>query len=185
MALLALVAGAAGFVAKAVTAQAPPPSQGAAQTSSAGSENRDSTTKTPDAKLTSPIIPTVQLNLVIAGLNRGGCDVEVKPGNPSCRFKAVDDKGSAGRHHVGSDGFSTLQLRDVELRGADRTCIVAITVREPGQSPKTVYRGFRLPQRSSKGGAASSSASAAAPVITCYLSSPSKLARADDSRPRK
>jgi hypothetical protein len=185
MALLALIAGAAGLVAKGVTAQAPPSSPGTTQAANKVPENRDPATKTPDPKPTSPIIPSVQLNLVIAGLNRGGCDVEVKPGNASCRFRAVDDNGGAGRHHVDSDGFSTVQLRDVELRGADRTCIVAITVHESGQSPKTVYRGFRIPQRSSKPGAAGSSASASAPVITCYLSSPSKLARADDSRSRK
>jgi hypothetical protein len=127
-------------------------------------------------------IPTVQLNLVIAGLTRDGCDVEVKPGNGSCKFNALYERGVNGRQHVSSDGRAKLQLRDVELRGADRTCTVAITVREPGQPVKTIYRGFRLPARSDR---AASSTTTAVPIFTCYLSSPSKLARADEARARK
>ena len=44
-----------------------------------------------------------------------------------------------------------MELKDVELRGADRVCAVAITVLEPGQSAKTVYRGFRLPRGRKRG----------------------------------
>ncbi len=119
---------------------------------------------------------------MIAGLGRAGCDVEIKPGNRSCRFRAVGENGPAARHHVAPEGKAKLELRDVELRGADRTCTVAITVYESGQGPKTVYRGFRLPQRAGDGAV---SASAPVPVFTCYLSSPSKLARGNDSRTRK
>jgi hypothetical protein len=137
---------------------------------------------------------TVLLNLEIAGLGRDGCDVEVKPGNASCRFRAVkvtSDRGkgvqaSEGAQHVSSEGHASLELKDVELRGADRICTVAITVRERGQAPKTVYRGFRLAARPEAGVAP---ANGPVPSFTCYLSSASKAApataTADQSRSRK
>jgi hypothetical protein len=81
--------------------------------------------------------PTIRLDLAIAGLGRDGCDVEVKPANPSCKFRPCPTR------HVDSDGHALVELRDVELRGADKTCAVAITVREPGQAAQTIYRGFR------------------------------------------
>jgi hypothetical protein len=123
----------------------------------------------------------VQLNLVIAGLSRAGCDVEIKPGNASCRFRTIGANRATGRHHVAPEGKAKVELQDVELRGADRICTVAITVHESGQGPKTVYRVFRVPHR---GGHGESSATTAVPVFTCYLSSPSKVARSDDSQSR-
>ena len=111
--------------------------------------------------------PTIQLNLVIAGLGTEGCDVEVKPANAGCKFRP-----SSGEH-VASDGQATIKLRDVELRGADKTCTMAITVREPGQPPQTIYRGFRP----------GSSKSGAVPSFTCFVSS--TLAGADAKTTRK
>ena len=84
---------------------------------------------------------------MIAGLGRNGCDVEIKPGNASCKFRALNENGAESRQHVTSAGKATLDLLDIELRGADRTCSVAITVLEPGQPAKTIYRGFRLSAR--------------------------------------
>jgi hypothetical protein len=129
-------------------------------------------------------IASVQLNLVIAGVGTEGCDVEVKPGNASCKFRPIYGTGKRGetRQHIGEDGRGGLELRDVEMRGADRTIAVAITVREPNQSSKTFYRGFRLP---SKPEASAGAKAPSAPSFVCYLSSPSKLAKADLSRTRK
>ena len=104
---------------------------------------------------------SVELRLVIGGLGREGCEVEVKPGNPACRFKKQS-------RHVGSDGKLTLRIREVELRGVDRNCTFAITMREKGQSPKTVYRGFRV--------VAPDSTSERTESFTCFMSSPSKVA---------
>jgi hypothetical protein len=109
----------------------------------------------------------VELNLMIAGLGRGGCDVEVKPGNRSCRFQPKSQ-------HVASSGKASFVFRDVEIRGADRNCSFRITVREPGQPPKTIYRGFRLATR----GPARFS-NQAPQSFTCYVNSPSKLAGLD------
>lgn len=122
-------------------------------------------------------IPVVQLELVIAGLTAQGCDVEIKPGNASCKFKVARDKGSPAKVHVASHGRAKVELQDVELGGADRLCTVAVTVHEAGQPPKTIYRGFRL-------GARPRSAKTA-PLITCYLSSPSKLARSGGADSRR
>jgi hypothetical protein len=115
----------------------------------------------------------VKLKLLIAGLGRSGCDVDVKPGNRSCRFKPQTQ-------HVGSAGELSFQFKDIEVRGADRNCTFAITVREAGQASKTIYRGFRLPARN-----ASTPAATVAQTFTCFMNSPSKLAdfeRADRTR---
>jgi hypothetical protein len=183
MAALALVLGSSVLVAQQVTAWGARPTQ---EKREARDESRKSTTPSTEptasgAKTTTGVIPSVQLNLVIAGLGRAGCDVEIKPGNASCRFRSMGEKGPVDRYHVAPEGKATMELRDVELRGADRTCTVAITLHEPGQGPKTVYRGFRLPTRSPNDQA---SARETVPVFTCYMSSPSKLARTADSHTR-
>jgi len=180
MAALALIVGTLVAVGRAVPAlvSSPTQDQGQAQdTRKAEPPSQTTIPKPPDSR-----IPAVQLNLVIAGLSRAGCDVEVKPGNASCKFRTLNDSGVEDRQHVSSEGRAKLRLCDVELRGADRTCTVAITVHEPGQAVKTIYRGFRLAPRSD---AAGSSTTTAVPMFTCYLSSPSKVAKVDESRTRK
>jgi len=182
MAILALVVGSSIVVARGVSARGARSSLGPDEAQGQGPQSPAPAAQATPPKATDAVIPTIQLNLVIAGLGRAGCDVEIKPGNRSCRFRAVGENGPAARHHIAPEGKAKLELRDVELRGADRTCSVAITVYESGQGPKTVYRGFRLPQRSGDG---PSTASTPVPVFTCYLSSPSKLARAEELRSRK
>jgi len=107
----------------------------------------------------------VKLNLLIAGLGRNGCEVEVKPGNRSCRFKTQVQ-------HVESRGEVSFQFKDVEVRPSDRNCTFAITVREAGKDSKTIYRGFRLPAKASP-------TSALNQTFSCYMNSPSKLADLD------
>jgi hypothetical protein len=182
MAILALVVSSSVLVARGVPARGARSSQEADDAPRQSPKGSTPLTQTTAPQAADAVIPAVQLNLVIAGLGRAGCDVEIKPGNRSCRFRAVGENGSGGRHHVAPEGKAKLELRDVELRGADRNCSVAITVYESGQGPKTVYRGFRLPQRNGDG---APTASVPVPVFNCYLSSPSKLARGDDSRARK
>ncbi len=125
--------------------------------------------------------PVVQLQLFVAGLSPDGCDVEIKPGNPNCKFHLTIGKKTPQKIHVAADGRARLELRDVEVTGADRTCTIAVTVHEPGQPPKTVHRGFRL---NSHAQFADPNHTAAIPSFNCYLSSPSKIARAEKSRSR-
>jgi hypothetical protein len=115
----------------------------------------------------------VRLNLVIEGLGKAGGDVEVKPANAGCRFRIPSPE------HVRSEGQAKMELKDVEIRGADHTCTVAITVREPGLPPKTVYRGFRLTRHRTLSPANPSST----PSFTFYLSS--GLAGVDKARTRR
>jgi hypothetical protein len=182
MAILALVLGSSVLVAQGVTARGARPTQGEEKAQSESQKRALPKAQPTTPKTAGVLIPTVELNLVIAGLGRTGCDVEIKPANASCRFRAVGEKGPTARHHVAPEGRARVELRVVELRGADRTCTVAITVHESGQGPKTVYRGFRVPPRSADPG---TTAPQSVPAFTCYLSSPSKLARGDDSRNRK
>lgn len=184
MAILALVLGSSVLVAQGVTARGARPAQGDEKAQNQSQKPAAPTTSAPAsaAKTKGAVIPAVDLNLVIAGLGRAGCDVEIKPGNASCRFRAVGGKGPAALHHVAPEGRAKVELRDVELRGADRICNVAITVHESGQGPKTVYRGFRIPPHSANAG---TTAPESVPAFTCYLSSPSKLARGDESRTRR
>jgi hypothetical protein len=102
----------------------------------------------------------VELQLMIAGLGSSGCDVEIKPGSRSCRFKPQ-------HQHVNTQGRGRFLIKDVELRGADRNCIFAITLKEPGEASRTIYRGFRM----------TTSPSAGTQAFTCYTNSPSRLAR--------
>jgi hypothetical protein len=184
MAALALVVGTSIAVGRAMpaleTSQTPEKSEAKkTDKSEMRPERRDRNPKTEGTA-----IPSVDLNLVIAGLGVEGCDIEVKPGNASCKFRPIygNGKREASRQHVASGGRASVELRDVELRGAERTFTVAITVREGDQASKTFYRGFRLPNKpeSSAGGKGTST-----PAFTCYLSSPSKLAKAEESRTRK
>jgi hypothetical protein len=180
MAALALIAGTSIAVGRAVSALAPIPAQDQGQAQETKQEKPRSQTdkpKSPDGRIRS-----IQLNIVVAGLSGDGCDVEVKPGNASCKFRVVNGQGKDSRQHVPSDGRAKVELRDVELRGADRTCTFAITVHERGHGSRTIYRGFRLPPRTEGAG---SSTVAAVPTFTCYLSSPSRLAKVEESRSRK
>jgi hypothetical protein len=68
-------------------------------------------------------------------------------------------------------------LDDVRATSADRYCLFAITIREPGQPVKTVRRGLRL--------VATPDRPEAAQVLNCYLSSPSRLAKASEMRERR
>jgi hypothetical protein len=190
MAALALIAGTSIAVGRAMPASSPnrgDESQGRPQ------QPDQSKPRSPAADSKPAVAPvqSVLLNLEIAGLGSEGCDVEVKPGNASCKFRvnksamngAKTVRGKEGRQHVSSEGHALLELTDVQLRGADRVCTVAITVLEPGQTSKTVYRGFRLAPRTEAG--VSASASGTVPSFTCYLSSPSKVATIEQTRARK
>ena len=102
MAALALIAGTSIAVRGAVPAanRAEEPGQASPQqTNPSGTASQTSETKR-----TEELIKTVLLNLEIAGLGREGCDVEVTPGNPSCRFRTVNmtrDGGKLVRRKVG------------------------------------------------------------------------------------
>lgn len=112
----------------------------------------------------------VRLLLRIAGLGAEGCDVVVKPANPSCRFRPV-------ARHVGSSGELGIDVKDMEVRSVNRNCSLSITLTEPGQKPRTVLRGFRLESKSSEPGAPGT-----IQTFACFLSSPSKLARIEESK---
>lgn len=133
-----------------------PPSKPAAETAKPPT---DSNAVAPPAKSK---IDQIELKLVIAGLSGEGCEVEVKPGNPRVDFKPQTFR-------VPSNGRASVTLKDVELLGMDRNCAFAVVVREKGQDPKTIYRGFRLPAESSAGRAGALS-------FTCFLSSASRIA---------
>lgn len=120
----------------------------------------------PPAEATKPNGRKIELKLVIAGLSAEGCEVEVKPGNPTVEFKPQTLR-------VPSNGHATVTLKDVELRGADRHCTFAVVVREKDHPPKTIYRGFRLPAESTVGRSTTTS-------FACFLSSASRIAELQD-----
>jgi hypothetical protein len=111
------------------------------------------------------VVKRVDLEVLVAGLSHSGCDVEIKPGHPGCRFEKVTQ-------HVNSDGKGRVVIKDLECRTADRDCSFLITVKEPGQANSVVRRGFRL-------AAPDSDQPSAAPYFTCYVNAPSKIARAE------
>ena len=189
MAALALIAGTSIAVGRAMPAASPTEGPGQGQAQKAEPPKAGSQPSNP--KPAEEPIKAVLLNLEIAGLGHEGCDVEVAPGSPSCKFRVVNMtrdggklvRGKDGAQHVSPIGHAVVELQNVELRGADRTCTVKIMVRESGRQAKTVYRGFRLPARTEAG--ATVTASQQAPTFTCYLSSPSKVANVEQPRTRK
>lgn len=166
MAALALVAGLLVMPRAGASPQQP---SSPSEAQSGATKSAPAAEATDRAAKSDPSSPTqnVKLKVLIAGLGRGGCDVEVKPGNRSCRFKPQ-------AQHVGAPGELSFQFKDVEVRGADRNCTFAITVREAGQPSKTIYRGYRMPANGAQPGG-----TAAAQTFTCYMNSPSKLADLD------
>jgi hypothetical protein len=94
---------------------------------------------------------TVRLDLVIPGLDARGCDVDVKPAHPGCRFQPLSK-------HVDSRGKASVVLNDVRCLNADRDCSVSITIHEPGRADRTVLRGLRLKAESTS-----------AQLLTCYV----------------
>jgi hypothetical protein len=64
-------------------------------------------------------------------------------------------------------GNGGCKFKDIETQSADRDCTFAITVHEPGQAEKTVKRGLRLKSPGDPGQS-----------LDCFLSSPSKIAKA-------
>lgn len=85
---------------------------------------------------------TVALKLVLSGVSSKGCKIEVKPANPSCVFKP-ETFHQTPQTRLG-EGATTVTLKDVDVRGADRNCAVAVTIHQDGLPPKTFYRGFRV-----------------------------------------
>src|SRR4051812_24603751 len=114
----------------------------------------------------------VRLEIIIVGLGPKGCDIEIAPGHLGCQFRPVS-------LHLGNEdkGKAVILFEDVQTTGADRYCMFAITIREPGQPVKTVRRGLRL--------VAPSAERPSAQLLSCYLSSPSKLAKASEMRERR
>jgi hypothetical protein len=166
MAALALIGATSILIGRGLSAQAPPSSEEPSSSKAAQDQHQKPGAASPKDEQSSRAqpekhkapesnFPNVQLNLVIAGLGTEGCEVEVKPANAGCKFR------TSAAQHVASDGHATVKLRDVELRSADKTFTMAITVREPGQPPQTVYRGFRP----------GSSKSGTVPSFTCFISS--------------
>jgi hypothetical protein len=84
----------------------------------------------------------VTLQLQLSGLGKQGCVVEIKPAHPACKFKPMKFKvgGLNSDRAVALDPITF----DACSTGADRDCSFAITVREPGQPPRTFQRGLRL-----------------------------------------
>ncbi len=103
----------------------------------------------------------VKLDLKIAGLTPSGCDVEIKPAHVGCKFRTRTE-------HVDRTGLLAVELDDVEVVNADHDCTFAITIRESGQTDRTWRRGLRI-----------NTAANLIQTLPCYLSSPSKIARAD------
>jgi hypothetical protein len=110
----------------------------------------------------------VKLVFAIAGLGSRGCDIEIRPGHPGCQFRPVT-------RHLSYEGKAEVVLDDVRTTSADRDCAFAIIVREPGHPPRTFHRGLRL----------DASQPSAPPTLSCYFSSPSRIAGATEMRSRR
>lgn len=93
---------------------------------------------------------TIEVSLLVTDMGTNGCEIEIGPANPSCVFKPqtlhLDRRTGLG------EGRKVVRLTDVDIRGADRNCAVAVTIRQEGLPPKTFYRGFRVAANPKPGG---------------------------------
>ena len=124
----------------------------------------------------------VTLSLELSGLSGGDCQIEIKPGHAGCTFPPIVRK-----YRVESDAIirpeTVVPVEPITILARsinpDRECAFAITVTEPGKPPKTYRRGLRL-------AAKVEGEPVPAKELTCYLSSPSMIARDDkDTSPRR
>ena len=124
-----------------------------------------------------PVVNTVNLELRIAGLGQDGCEIEIKPAHPGCKFETVRRRVERGV--IG--GISKLPPIAIVAESScpDRDCAFAITITEPEREARTFPRHLRLrPVVAGK----------PAPVLpwTCYLTTPSLAAKdAPDGRRRR
>lgn len=127
-----------------------------------------------------PVVNQVKLQLEVTGLSQGECEIEVKPANAGCEFPTlvyrVEGLGKPGRPDARVR--VTFKPMNAQCSNADRECSFAITLREPGQPPKTYHRGLRLKLPEASGATPSQ-------TLTCYLSSPSLAAREASERKSK
>jgi hypothetical protein len=110
----------------------------------------------------------INLQLQIAGLGPEGCTVDIKPGHAGCQFAPVQ-KRVAPEEAAGVVVLPTIAIV-ARSTGADRDCSFAITIKEPGKSPKTFRRGIRLAARAA-------GESERVQNLKVYLSAPSIAAK--------
>ncbi len=87
MAALALVVGTSIAVGRAMPALVT--NQVAEKAKTDGAEKSKPQSESPAPKPAATRLQSVQLSLVVAGLGAKGCEVQVKPGNASCKFSTV------------------------------------------------------------------------------------------------
>jgi hypothetical protein len=118
----------------------------------------------------------VNLELQITGLGAKGCEIEIKPAHAGCQFEKITKKVPGNR----ANDRATIRLNPflAKSTNADRDCSFAITIKEPDQPPRTYRRGLRL---------AAPTPSQPLPVqsLTCYLSTPSLVAREEAAKTRR
>lgn len=130
-----------------------------------------------DAVEGGPVENRVNLILQVSGLSTQGCEIEIKPAHRSCEFTPI--RRTINRVPANAviklDGISVL----ARSTGADRDCSFAITIKEPGQPPKTYRRGLRLETAATTGQAPP------AQTLKCYLISPTVAAQAAEGAIRR
>jgi hypothetical protein len=119
------------------------------------------------------VVNKVTLQLRISGLSAEGCEVEIKPGHAACQFATQTKKVKPGGQ---SQAELILTALSVQSTSPDRDCQFSITIREPGQPPRTVRRGIRLVPPTKP-------ESVPEQTFQCYLRSPSLAAK--DSAERR
>jgi hypothetical protein len=120
---------------------------------------------------------TIRLQLQISGLRQDGCTLKITPGHPGCQFAPIERRiASAAGRYGGMIRLDPIVL-DASTTSADRDCSFAITLTEPGGTPRTYRRGVRLEAAPAEGPAPSQ-------TVKVYLSAPSLAAR-DGGTPRR
>ena len=135
---------------------------------SAKPDDHQSKADKPAAKPTK-IVNHVRLELRVSGMSDNGCQIEIKPGHPACRFKPITYRTKVHKESI------TLPPLVVETSSADRNCSFDITIREKDRPVKSAHRSVRLTP-------AADDEPVPVKRLTCYLTAPSLAAKADGDK---
>jgi hypothetical protein len=123
-----------------------------------------------------PVEKTVIIELQLSGVGPEGCEIQIKPGHPTSKFKTVEKK-------ITSDEVrDVIRLEPIRIvartTGADHDCSFAITVKEPNKPSKTIRRGLVLTP--SQDGESDNSQ-----ALKVYLNAPSLAIKDEPARTKK
>ncbi len=94
-----------------------------------------------------PVVNHVNLELKMDGMGDEGCEVVIKPGHPSSKFRQVQVKFGPGTAKEKYESYKVPFTIVAQSTSADRDCSFEVIIKEPGKPDRSYQRGLRLAVR--------------------------------------